>query len=78
MMLAAIYFMYLAARHSALPISQTGRYGRRRAARATRDGAGGALLLIGSLGLMVHAHEAVPDLAAMAAACAAFCFCLPS
>ena len=28
------------------------------------------LLLIGSVGLMVHAHEAVPDLAALAASCA--------
>ena len=30
------------------------------------------LLLIGSIGLFVHAHEAIPDLAGLAAACAAF------
>jgi 4-amino-4-deoxy-L-arabinose transferase-like glycosyltransferase len=32
------------------------------------------LLLIGSVGLMVHAHEAVPDLAALAATCGALFF----
>ena len=32
------------------------------------------LLLIGSVGLMVHAHEAVPDLATLAAVCAALMF----
>ena len=32
------------------------------------------LLLIGAVGLMVHAHEAVPDLAALAAVCAALFF----
>ena len=32
------------------------------------------LLLVGSLGLIVHAHEAVPDLAALAASCVAFAF----
>jgi 4-amino-4-deoxy-L-arabinose transferase-like glycosyltransferase len=35
-------------------------------------GAAGPLLLIGSIGLFVHAHEAVPDLAALAAVCAAY------
>lgn len=35
-------------------------------------GAAAVLLLIGSVGLMVHAHEAIPDHAALASACAAF------
>jgi len=35
-------------------------------------GAAAALLLIGAIGFMVHAHEALPELAALAAACAAF------
>lgn len=49
--------------------------------RATRDWAEGAeryatasaalLLLLGSVGLMVHAHEAVPELAALTALCGA-------
>lgn len=34
------------------------------------------LLLIGSVGLMVHAHEAVPDLATLGASCAALFFLL--
>ena len=36
------------------------------------DGAAAALLLVGSVGLMVHAHEAVPELAALAALAGAF------
>ena len=50
--------------------------------RAGRNWIGGAdprvtavaafLLLLGSVGLMVHAHEAVPELATLAAACGAF------
>jgi 4-amino-4-deoxy-L-arabinose transferase-like glycosyltransferase len=39
----------------------------RRAAGSTA-----VLVLLGSIGLIVHAHEAVPDLAALAATCAAF------
>jgi 4-amino-4-deoxy-L-arabinose transferase-like glycosyltransferase len=35
-------------------------------------GAAAALLLIGALGFMVHAHEALPELAALVAACAAY------
>jgi 4-amino-4-deoxy-L-arabinose transferase-like glycosyltransferase len=35
-------------------------------------GAAGPLLLIGSIGLLVHAHEAIPDLAGLAAICAAY------
>ncbi len=35
-------------------------------------GAAAPLLLIGSIGLIVHAHEAVPDLAGLAAICAAY------
>ena len=37
-----------------------------------RGGAAAPLLLIGALGLMVHAHEALPELAGLASACAAF------
>jgi 4-amino-4-deoxy-L-arabinose transferase-like glycosyltransferase len=66
-MLAAFWFIYLAGRHGA-PAGEAGRG----SARAT--GACAMLLLAGSVGLIVHAHEAVPDLAALAAACAAFLF----
>jgi len=40
--------------------------------------AGAPLLLVGSVGLMVHAHEAVPDLSTLAAACAALYFLFSS
>jgi len=60
LVLAAIWFVYLAARHAA-PLED------RRPAAALA-----ALLLLGSLGLFVHAHNAVPDLAMLAAECAAF------
>jgi 4-amino-4-deoxy-L-arabinose transferase-like glycosyltransferase len=39
--------------------------------RAT-TGSGALLLLLGSVGLIVHAHEAVPELATLAAMCGAF------
>ncbi|MDA1117135.1 MAG: hypothetical protein O2979_03850 [Proteobacteria bacterium] len=35
-------------------------------------GAAAPLLLLGSIGLMTHAHEALPELAALAAVCAAY------
>ena len=35
-------------------------------------GAAAPLLLLGSIGLFVHAHEAIPDLAGLAAICAAY------
>jgi 4-amino-4-deoxy-L-arabinose transferase-like glycosyltransferase len=72
-MFTALWFLYLAARHSALPIA-TRRYTEEDLPLRRGDGAAGTLLLIGSLGLMVHAHEAVPDLAALAASCVAFAF----
>ena len=72
-MLAALWFIYLAARRSALPMSTAAATAPTICPRAAAR-RGGTLLLIGSLGLMVHAHEAVPDLAALAAACAAFAF----
>ena len=73
-MLAALWFLYLAARHSALGTIARERDGG--ATKAERRGAGAAatLLLAGSVGLIVHAHEAVPDLATLAASCAALCF----
>ena len=66
LMLAALWFIYLASRHWT-PAD---------APRAERRayGASSVLLLAGSLGLMVHAHEAVPDLATLAAFCAALAF----
>jgi len=70
-MLAALWFLYLAARHSAVerddPDGGT--------SKAERRGAGAAalLLLLGSTGMIVHAHEAVPDIATVAAECAALC-----
>ncbi len=60
--LAALWFIYLAARHGS-PVAER---------RATASAA--TLVLAGSIGLIVHAHEAVPDLAALAATCAAFVF----
>ena len=61
-MLGALWWAYDAARQMA-PEEQ------RRVA-----GASAALVLLGSLGLVVHVHEAVPDLATLAAICAAFAF----
>ena len=66
-MMAALWFLYLAARHA------TSAKGEARPA-----GAGATLLLMGSVGLIVHAHEAVPDLATLAASCAALCFLMIS
>ena len=60
--LAATWLIYYAARRTVAEEHQ-------RAAGATA-----ALLLIGSIGLFVHAHEAVPDLASLAGLCAAFAF----
>ena len=37
-----------------------------------RGGAAAPLLLIGAIGFMVHSHEALPELAGLASACAAF------
>ncbi len=61
-MLAALLLAYLAARNAAP------------AAEGHASGAAAALVLGGSIGLIVHAHEAVPDLAALAASCAALAF----
>jgi 4-amino-4-deoxy-L-arabinose transferase-like glycosyltransferase len=60
--LAALALVYLAAR--------------KRAPQAPGHAAGGIamLVLVGSIGLIVHAHESVTDLAALAAICAAFLF----
>jgi 4-amino-4-deoxy-L-arabinose transferase-like glycosyltransferase len=66
LVMAALWFLYLAARHS----SSKGEH------RST--GASAALLLMGSVGLIVHAHEAVTDLAALAAMCAALAFLVSS
>ena len=61
-MMAALWFLYLASRHSSLK------------GEGRTNGASATLLLLGSVGLIVHAHEAVPDLATLAAACAALLF----
>lgn len=63
--LAAFWFLYLAARHSSVDEPRT-------------VGSSAALLLMGSVGLIVHAHEAVPDLAALAASCAGLAFLIQS
>ena len=63
MMMVALWYLYLATRHFS-PDEKEGRI----------TGTSAALLLIGSIGLMVHAHEAVPDLAALAAGCVALFF----
>jgi len=65
-MFAALWFLYLAARHSTQP--GTTKVERRNA------GAAATLLMVGSVGLFFHVHEAVPDIAGLAAACAALCF----
>ena len=76
-MLAAFWFLYLAARHGAHgaeapPQDALGASKARYSARAV--GASATLLLAGSTGLIVHAHEAAPHLAELAAACAALLF----
>jgi 4-amino-4-deoxy-L-arabinose transferase-like glycosyltransferase len=86
-MMTALWFLYLAARHSALPSalnrtpSTASTAGAAAGGGASADvsvrrgaGASAALLLVGSIGLIVHAHEAVPDLATLAATCAALAF----
>ena len=62
LVLGALWALRLAAREASAP--------EERAAA----GASAALVLIGSVGLMVHAHEAVTDLATLAASAAAFAF----
>ena len=60
--MAAFWFLYLAAKNfSSKDEGKT-------------VGTSATLLLLGSVGLIVHAHEAVPDLASLAACCAALCF----
>jgi len=79
-MLAAFWFVYLAARHGAhaslatepAPQDVMGAAKARYSARAV--GGAATLLLAGSTGLIVHAHEAAPDLSALAATCAALLF----
>ncbi len=63
---AALWFLYRAA--SGSPPKDEG--------RAT--GVCAVLLLLGSVGLIVHAHEAVPDLATLAASCAGLAFLVQS
>jgi 4-amino-4-deoxy-L-arabinose transferase-like glycosyltransferase len=74
-MFAALWFLYLAGRHSAVAASAHDAADDGDAILAERRGAGAAamLLLLGSTGLIVHAHEAVPDIATVAAECAALC-----
>ena len=60
--LIAAWMIYFAARRAA-PAGQQ-----------RNAGATAMLVLIGSVGLLVHAHEAVPDLASLAAGCGAFAF----
>ena len=64
--MTALWFMYLAARHSALQ------------GEGRSTGASATLLLMGAVGLIVHAHEAVPDLAALAANCAGLALLIQS
>ena len=66
LVMAALWFLYLAARHSSLK------------GEGQPTGASAALLLMGSIGLIVHAHEAVPDLASLAASCAGLAFLMQS
>ena len=75
-MMAALWFLYLAARHATSAKGEAPQTSARDEARGT--GAAATLLLLGSVGLIVHAHEAVPDLATLAASCAALCFLMLS
>ncbi|MGE5638970.1 MAG: ArnT family glycosyltransferase [Clostridia bacterium] len=59
-MLAAFWLIHVAARDLSLGEE-----------RSATTGAGALLLLLGSIGLMVHAHEALPELPALAALCGA-------
>jgi 4-amino-4-deoxy-L-arabinose transferase-like glycosyltransferase len=59
-MFAALWLLRIAARDLSLGEE-----------RSVVTGAGALLLLLGSVGLMVHAHEAVPELASLAALCGA-------
>ncbi|HUN68634.1 MAG TPA: hypothetical protein VMU46_07545, partial [Burkholderiales bacterium] len=63
LVMVALWYLYLAARHFS-PTEDEGRI----------NGTSAALLMIGSVGLIVHAHEAVPDLAGLAASCVALFF----
>ena len=60
LMLAALWLLRVAARDWSLGEE-----------RSAITGAGALLLLLGSVGLMVHAHEAIPELASLAALCGA-------
>ena len=77
-MFAALWFLYLAARHCALPTIAGDRDGGSLVPVRRGAGAAATLLLVGAVGLMVHAHEAVPDLAALAGGCAALFFLVVS
>ena len=59
-MLAALWLLHVAAREGSLGEE-----------RSPTTGAGAVLLLLSSVGLMVHAHEALPELAGLAALCGA-------
>lgn len=60
-MLAALWLLHVAARDLSLGEE-----------RGPTTSAGALLLLLSSVGLMVHAHEALPELAGLAALCGAF------
>jgi 4-amino-4-deoxy-L-arabinose transferase-like glycosyltransferase len=77
-MLAALWFLYLAARHSAIARTAASRDGAPDVPPRRGAGTAATLLLLGSIGLIMHAHEAVPDLAALAASCAALLFLVTS
>ncbi|HWM44741.1 MAG TPA: hypothetical protein VNP36_20070 [Burkholderiales bacterium] len=69
LVLAAFWLIYLAARDWAKPWEE----GRKSGADEDRrvHAAAAMLVLLGSLGLIVHAHEALPELAALTAMCGA-------
>lgn len=72
-MLLAAWTLYLAARHSAGPADPENPAGEPTTTERRGAGAAAMLLLLGSTGLIVHAHEAVPDIATLAAECGALC-----
>ena len=65
LVLVAFWLIYLAARDWAKPSAESTNDDRR------VHGSAAMLVLLGSIGLTVHAHEALPELAALAAMCGA-------
>jgi 4-amino-4-deoxy-L-arabinose transferase-like glycosyltransferase len=69
LILVSFWLIYLAAWHWAKPREERGKDGADEERRV--HAAAAMLVLLGSIGLIVHAHEALPELAALTAMCGA-------